>query len=121
MLPGRAQTLVPNGPETEIGDNTIVTLMSEDDKYLYFCSNDRNYDDDLCITVYDKEKNAVVREHEMDEDLLFRTAYMQDNNVVLMGSKYNNKTKSIEYFQCSFPVMGKTPRKFIKTVTYLLH
>ena len=29
----------------------------------------------------------------MDEDLLFRTAYMQDNNVVLMGSKYNNKTK----------------------------
>lgn len=121
VLSSVAQKTTTNGPKTEIGDDPRLALMSVDDRYLFFCSTDKGFNgsyDDMYITVYDKEKSSVVIEHEIDEDLLFRTAYMQGNNVVLMGSKYNNKTKSVEYFQCSFPVMGKTPRKFIKTVTY---
>lgn len=72
----------------------------------------------MYITVYDKEKNSVVIEHEIDEDFQFRTAYMQGDNVVLLGNIYNKKTKSVDYFQSTFPVMEKTPRNFVKTVAH---
>ena len=35
MFGGRAQTLVPNGPETEIEDGSRLTVLGEDDQYLY--------------------------------------------------------------------------------------
>ncbi|MBQ6070129.1 MAG: hypothetical protein IKQ75_01650 [Bacteroidales bacterium] len=121
VLSSVAQKTTTNGPKTEIGDDSRVALMSEDDKNLYFCSTDKGFDGsygDMYITVYDKEKSSVVREHEIDEDLLFRTAYMQDDNVVLLGYIYNKKSKSVDYFQSTFPVMEQTPRKFVKTVAY---
>ena len=121
MFGSRAQTLVPNGPKTEIGDDFRLALMSEDDRYLYFCSTDKGFDGsygDMYITVYDKEKNSVVIEHEIDEDFLFKTAYILDNNVVLLGYIYNKKTKSVDFFQSTFPVMEQSPRKFVKTVAY---
>jgi len=120
---GRAQTLVPNAPKTEIGDESSVELISEDDNYLYFCAVDigssyNDLDDDTYITVYDKKKHSVVKEHEIDEDFLFRTAYKQDDNMVLLGYNFNKKTKSFDYFQSSFPIMEKTPRKFVKTTVH---
>ena len=123
MFGSRAQTLVPNGPKTEIGDESKVELISEDDNYLYFCavapgSDYNDLEDDTYITVYDKNKHTVVKEHEIDEDFLFNTAYKQDNNIVLLGCNLNKKTKSVDYFHSSFPVMEKTPRKFVKTTVY---
>ncbi len=121
VLSSVAQKTTTNGPKTEIGDDSRVALMSEDDKNLYFCSTDKGFDGsygDMYITVYDKEKSSVVREHEIDEDFLFKTAYMQDDSVVLLGYIYNKKSKSVDYFQNTIPVMEKTPRKFVKTVVY---
>ena len=121
VLSSVAQKTTTNGPTTEIGDDFRLALMSEDDKNLYFCSTDKGFDGsygDMYITVYDKEKNFVVIEHEIDEDFLFKTAYMQTDNVVLLGYIYNKKSKSVDYFQSTFPVMEQTPRKFVKTVAY---
>ena len=121
VLSSVAQKTTTNGPKTEIGDDPRLALMSVDDRYLFFCSTDKGFNgsyDDMYITVYDKEKSSVVIEHEIDEDLLFRTAYMQDDNVVLLGYIYNKKSKSVDYFQSTFPVMEQTPRKFVKTVAY---
>ena len=123
MSESRAQTLVPNGPKTEIGDETSVELISEDNNYLYFCAVDDGpdynvLDENTYITVYDKIKHSVVKEHEIDEDFMFRTAYKQDDNIVLLGYNFNKKTKSFDYFQSSFPIMEKTPRKFVKTTVH---
>jgi len=123
MSESRAQTLVPNGPKTEIGDENSVELISEDNNYLYFCAVDDGpdynvLDENTYITVYDKIKHSVVKEHEIDEDFMFRTAYKQDDNIVLLGYNFNKKTKSFDYFQSSFPIMEKTPRKFVKTTVH---
>ena len=115
MFGSRAQTLVPNGPKTGLR-NALVGMISEDENYIYYCDAFR--DDDTYITVYDKEKHAVVNEHEIDEEYLFKTAYVRDNNLVLIGYQYNKKTKSMDYFQSSFPVMERTPRKIVKTLIY---
>ena len=118
-LTATAQKITSNGPVTEI-ENARISVFSEDDNTLYFCAlkHDMYGDDDLIITVYDKVKNSVVREHYIDEDFSFKTAFLQDDNVVLLGYCYNKKTKSLDYFQSSFPVMEKTPRKFVKTVVH---
>ena len=118
VLSSVAQKTTTNGPSINIDYNPHVDLMYEDDRYLYFCLTSMYFNEDMYITVYDKENSSVVIHHQIDEDFLFKTAYMRDNDVVLLGYKYNTKTKNLEYFQSSFPVMEKTPRKFVKTVVY---
>lgn len=116
-----AQKLVPNGPTTEIGDDNYLDLISDDGRYLYFCSTDMGFDGsfgDMYITVYDKETNTVAIEHEIDEDWSFQTAYIQDDKVVLLGNLYNKKMKSVDFFQSTFPVMEKTPKKFERSAIY---
>lgn len=91
MLGSRAQTLVPNGPETEIEDGSRLTVMGEDEQYLYLCGVKKGWydtDDDMYITVYDKQKNVIAVEHEIDEDYGFRTAYLRGGDAVLLGYKY---------------------------------
>ena len=116
MLGGRAQTLVPNGPETEIEDGARLTVLGEDDQYLFLCGVKKGWydtDDDMYITVYDKQKNVIAVEHEIDEDYEFRTAYLRDNDVVLLGYKYNKKTKSVDYYESTFPIMEKKHKKLV--------
>ena len=62
VLSSVAQKTTTNGPKTEIGDDPLVSLMSEDERYLYFCSLDKGFYggyDNMYITVYDKEKNQM--------------------------------------------------------------
>lgn len=116
LFGGRAQKLVPNGPETEIEDGARLTVLGEDDQYLYLCGVKKGWydtDDDMYITVYDKQKNAIVVEHEIDEDYEFRTAYLRGDDVVLLGCKYNKKTKAVDYYESVFPIMEKKPKKFV--------
>ena len=121
MLGGRAQTLVPNGPETEIEDGARLTVLGEDDQYLYLCGVKKGWydsDDDMYITVYDKQKNIIAMEQEIDEDYEFRTAYLRGNDVVLLGYKYNKKTKAVDYYESVFPIMEKKPKKFVPNTIY---
>ena len=100
MFGGRAQNLVPNGPETEIEDGARLTVLGEDDQYLFLCGVKKGWydtDDDMYITVYDKQKQIIAVEHEIDEDYEFRTAYLRGEDVVLLGYKYNKKTKTESY------------------------
>ena len=120
-LGGRAQTLVPNGPETEIEDGARLTVLGEDDQYLYLCGVEKGWydtDDDMYITVYDKQKNVIAVEHEIDEDYEFRTAYLRGNDVVLLGYKYNKKTKSVDYYESTFPIMEKKHKKLVLNTIY---
>ena len=113
---GRAQNLVPNGPETEIEDGSRLTVMGEDDHYLYLCGVKKGWygsDDDMYITVYDKQKQIIAVEHEIDEDYEFRTAYLRGDDAVLLGYKYNKKTKSVDYYEAAFPVMEKKHKKLV--------
>jgi len=121
MLGGRAQTLVPNGPETEIEDGARLSVLGEDEHFLYLCGVKKGWydtDDDMYITVYDKQKNVIAVEHEIDEDYEFRTAYLRDNDVVLLGYKYNKKTKSVDYYESSFPIMEKKHKKLVLNTIY---
>ena len=121
MLGGRAQTLVPNGPETEIEDGARLSVLGEDEHYLYLCGVKKGWydtDDDMYITVYDKQKNVIAVEHEIDEDYEFRTAYLRGNDAVLLGYKYNKKTKSVDYFEAAFPVMEKKHKKIVRNTIY---
>lgn len=121
MLGGRAQTLVPNGPETEIEEGARFTVLGEDEHYLYLGCLKMGWlgsYDDMVITVYDKQKNVIAVEHEIDEDYEFRIAYMRGNDVVLLGEKYNKKTKSEDYYAAAFPIMGKLPKKLVCNTIY---
>lgn len=121
MFGGRAQTLVPNGPETEIEDGARLTVLGEDDQYLYLCGVKKGWydtDDDMYITVYDKQKNVIAVEHEIDEDYEFRTAYLRGEDAVLLGYKYNRKTKSVDYYEASFPIMEKKHKKLVCNTIY---
>ena len=113
----RAQNLVPNGPETEIEDGSRLTVMGEDDQYLYLCGVKKGWygsDDDMYITVYDKQKNVIAVEHEIDEDYEFRTAYLRGDDAVLLGYKYNKKTKSVDYYESTFPILEKKHKKLVR-------
>ena len=117
----RAQNLVPNGPETEIEDGSRLTVMGEDDHYLYLCGVKKGWydsDDDMYITVYDKQKNVIAVEHEIDEDYEFRTAYLRGDDAVLLGYKYNKKTKSVDYYESAFPIMEKKHKKLVLNTIY---
>jgi hypothetical protein len=121
MFGGRAQTLVPNGPETEIEDGSRLTVMGEDEQYLYLCGVKKGWydtDDDMYITVYDKQKQIIAVEHEIDEDYEFRTAYLRGEDVVLLGYKYNKKTKSVDYYESVFPIMEKKHKKLVLNTIY---
>lgn len=121
MFGSRAQNLVPNGPETEIEDGARLTVMGEDDQYLYLCGVKKGWydtDDDMYITVYDKQKNVIAVEHEIDEDYEFRTAYLRGDDAVLLGYKYNKKTKSVDYYESAFPIMEKKHKKLVLNTIY---
>jgi len=121
MFGGRAQTLVPNGPETEIEDGSRLTVMGEDDHYLYLCGVKKGWydtDDDMYITAYDKQKQIIAVEHEIDEDYGFRTAYLRGEDAVLLGYKYNRKTKSVDYYESVFPIMEKKHKKLVCNTIY---
>ncbi len=48
----------------------------------------------------------------------FRTAYLRDNDVVLLGYKYNKKTKSVDYYESVFPIMEKKHKKLVLNTIY---
>ena len=117
----QAQHITIDGPKTTIEDGSRLNIIGEDDQYLYISSlkiDSYGDDDDIFISVYDKKNRSVVIEHRIDEDHYFKSAYMRGSDVVLEGTRYNGKTKSVEFFECAFPVMMKTPRKFVKTAVY---
>ena len=117
----RAQTLVPNGPETEIEDGSLLTVMGEDDQYLYLCGLKMGWlgsYDDMIVTVYDKKQHSIAVEHEIDEDYKFRVAYMRGNDVALLGKKYNKKTKSEDYYEAAFPITEKKIKKLVCNTIY---
>lgn len=121
FLVGNAQHVTTDGPEIGMDEGARVTVLGEDEDNIYFCSVNRGYfggDDVMFVTVYDKKKRSVVIEHEIDEDYGFTTAFMQGDNVVLAGSTYNKKTKSVEFFQYAFPVMNKRKGKIESKVVY---
>ena len=121
MFGSRAQTLVPNGPKTEIEEGAQFSVLGEDEHYLYLGCLKMGWlgtYDDMIVTVYDKQKNVIVVEHEIDEDYKFRIAYMRGNDVVLLGEKYNKKTKSEEYYEASFPILEKKIKKLVCNTIY---
>lgn len=118
---GKAQHITTKGPEIGMDDGARVTVLGEDDNNIYFCAVDKsNYgdDDEFFVTVYDKKNRSVVVEHEFDEDYGFSTAFMADEKVVLVGSSFNKKKKSMDFFQYAFPVMNKIKGKIVPKVAY---
>ncbi len=118
---GGAQNITTKGPEIGMDDGARVTVLGEDDNNIYFCAVDKSNsgkDDELFVTVYDKKNRSVVVEHEFDEDYGFSTAFMTDDKVVLVGSSFNKKNKSVDFFQYAFPVMNKKKGKIVPNVVY---
>ena len=118
---GGAQNITTKGPEIGMDDGARVTVLGEDDQNIYFCAVDKNNsgkDDELFVTVYDKKKRSVAVEHEFDEDYGFSTAFMTDDKVVLVGSSFNKKNKSVDFFQYAFPVMNKKKGRIVPNVVY---
>lgn len=116
-----AQKTTSNGPKVKMDVAARLSILAEDDNKLYFSAVDKDgtaKDDEIFIVVYDKNNRTVVQEHEIDEDYEFSTAFMRGDNVVLTGSRYNKKTKSVDYFQYAFPVMEKRKGKIVRTTVY---
>jgi len=116
-----AQSTTSQGPKIKMDVAARLAVLAEDDRNLCFSAvdqNGQNKDDEMFIVVYDKVSRTVVQEHEIDEDYGFSTAFMRDDNVVLEGSKYNKKTKSVDFFQYAFPVKEKRKGRIVTTTVY---
>ena len=116
-----AQSTTSQGPKIKMDVAARLAVLADDDRYLCFSAVDRNgqnKDDEMFIVVYDKVSRTVVQDHEIDEDYGFSSAFIRGDNVVLEGSKYNKKTKSVDFFQYAFPVKEKRKGRVVTTTVY---